>query len=165
MARNAAVIFSHWFHLLEGLQESPKSFYTSLEELIKKRGLPDVSVSKIDYKEGGIFSVKREYFRVKRKGYIFDICAAPFGRGFFISWWLGETPSALQAFLMMIPFLGPMMVRMIKPATYFQYDTTLMFQESIHAAVLESLEQLTIGKGIRALTETERKPILNNLFR
>lgn len=165
MARNAAVIFSHWFHLLEGLQESPKSFYTSLEELIKKRNLPEVSLSRTDYREGGIFSAKREYFRVQRKGYIFDICAAPFGQGFFISWWLGESPSAIQSLLLNIPLLGPMLANQIKPATYFQYDTTLMFQESIHAAVLESLDQLTAGKGIRALTEAERKPILNNLFR
>jgi hypothetical protein len=160
----AAVVFSHWFHLLEGLQESPKSFYESLEGAIKKRGLPDVKTSRIDYRQGGMFSAKREYFRVKRKAFIFDICAAPFGSGFFVSWWLGETYGFFRAGFMAIPLIGPFLVNAFKPMTYYQYDTALMFQESIHAAVLETVDGLTQAKGVRALSELERKPILKNLF-
>jgi hypothetical protein len=93
MAKKTDVV-SHWYHLIEGLQESPKDFYSSLDESIKKREIPDVSLSRIDYLEGGVLSAKREYLRVKRKNLIFDVCAAPFGRGFFVSWWLGkERPS------------------------------------------------------------------------
>jgi len=165
MAKPAAVVFSHWFHLLEGLQESPKTFYASLEEAINKRELPDVSLSRIDYREGGIFSPEREYLRVKRKEYIFDICAAPFGRGFFVSWWLGEKPGLIRELILMIPILGPLLVGAFKPATYYQHDTTLMFQESVHAAVLETVDGLTQAKGIRVLSESERKPILSNLFK
>src|SRR3989337_2241358 len=89
MAQVAAV-FSHWYHLLEGLQESPMSFYESLESAIKKRELPDIAISRVDYHEGGVFSAKREYLRVSRQNQVFDVCAAPFGAGFFVSWWLGE---------------------------------------------------------------------------
>lgn len=160
-----AVVFSHWFHLLEGLQESPKDFYASLEVSIKKRELPDVSLSRTDYREGGMFSAKREYCRVKRKKYIFDVCAAPFGRSFFVSWWLGETPSDLLALLLAIPFIGGLLANTFKPATYFQHDTTLMFQESVHAAVLETVDQMVQAKGLRALSESERKPILSSLFK
>jgi hypothetical protein len=39
-------------------------------------------------------------------------------------------------------------------------DTALMFQESVHNAVLEVVDCITAAKGIRALTEAERKPIL-----
>ena len=35
------------------------------------------SVSRIDHREGGILSAKREYLRVRRKELIFDICARP----------------------------------------------------------------------------------------
>lgn len=209
MAKPAAVVFSHWFHLLEGLQESPKSFYEFLEGAIKKRELPDVKTSQIDYREGGMFSAKREYFRVKRGKYIFDICAAPFGRGFFVSWWLGEgrpsplgpTLAALFAlfllvyftglvggliafvvlffilgvlmgsaasewslYLVVIPVIGFLFERLFMPTTYYRWDTTLMFQESVHAAVLETVDGLTQAKGLRSLSESERKPILRNLF-
>ncbi|MFZ1977977.1 MAG: hypothetical protein WAV76_08470 [Bacteroidota bacterium] len=160
-----SVVFSHWFHLLEGLQESPQSFYATLEAAIKKRELPDVVISRIDYKEGGMFSAKREYCRVKRKKLIFDVCAAPFGRGFFISWWLGEIPSFLRALFLSIPVFGIAFSKIFKPSTYFQQDTELMFQESVHAAVLETVDQMVQDKGLRALSESERKPIMGNLFK
>ncbi len=164
MAKPAAVVFSHWFHLLEGLQESPKSFYESLDEAIKKRGLPDVRISHIDFREGGMFSAKREYLRVKRKAFIFDICAAPFGKGFFISWWLGEAYGFFRSAFMAIPLIGPFLVAAFKPVTYFQLDTRQMFQESVHAAVLEAVDGLTQTKGLRTLSELERKPVMRDLF-
>jgi hypothetical protein len=39
---------------------------------------------------GGPASAKREYLQVGREKLIFDICGAPFGTGFFVSWWLAE---------------------------------------------------------------------------
>ena len=160
-----AVVFSHWFHMLEGLQESPQSFYASLENAVKKREVPDVVISRIDYKEGGVFSAKREYCRVKRKKLIFDVCAAPYGRSFFISWWLAEIPSFLRALFLAIPVFGAAVARVFKPATFFQQDTELMFQESIRLAVNEVIDEITTSKGMRALTESERKPIMGNLFK
>jgi hypothetical protein len=206
----SAVVFSHWFHMLEGLQESPKTFYESLEGAIKKRELPDVKTSRIEYGEGGMFAAKREYFRVKRGTYTFDMCAAPFGRGFFVSWWLGETrPAAIgptllalvliaaliiftgviiglvvfvalflflgavaaseasewSSYILVIPLIGFLFEHLFMPTTYYRRDTTLMFQESVHAAVLETVDGLTQAKGMRALSESERKPTLSNLFK
>ncbi|MCX6168670.1 MAG: hypothetical protein NTX65_05000 [Ignavibacteriales bacterium] len=165
MASKESIPFAHWSHLTEGLQESAQKFYASVEESVKKRQIPDIKLSRIDYKEGGLFSAKREYLRVKWKSYIFDICAAPFGTGFFMSWWLGQIPSPIMALVYMIPFIGPLMVRSFKPETYYQLDTTQMFQESIHLAVLEVLDQTTQASGLRLLTESERKPIMQDLLK
>ncbi len=165
MAARESIPFAHWYHLTEGLQESSQKFYSSVEEAIRKRQISDVKLSRIDYKEGGIFSAKREYLRVKWKKYIFDICAAPFGTGFFISWWLGTKPSSIMALVYMIPFVGALLVRTFKPETYYQMDSTLMFQESIHLAVLEALDQTTAASGLRTLSESERKPILQDMFK
>lgn len=44
--------------------------------------------------EAGMFSGKREYLRVTRGRFTFDICAAPYGTGFFFSWWLAKSPVA-----------------------------------------------------------------------
>lgn len=157
MAKKVGAILSHWYHHTENMQDSPQRFYTAFEEAIKVRELPDVKLSRTHYREGGLLSAKREYLRVTRRELIFDICAAPFGKGFFISWWLGEPLGLLQSF----PIIGAL----FRPVTYFRYDTALMFQESVHSAVLEVIEATTQSKGLRALTELEKKPILSSFFK
>jgi len=49
--------------------------------------------------------------------------------------------------------------------TYYTLDTALMFQDSVHSAVLEIMDEVTEGKGIRAMSELERKPVLSDLFK
>jgi hypothetical protein len=164
MPRRASLVLSHWFNLIEGLQHSPNQFYTSVEESLTRRKLADVDIERVLHHEGGIFSAEREYLRVKRNEHIFDICAAPYGNGFFVSWWLGES-SGFREFLLMIPFVGPLLVRIFKPDTYYRVDTTLMFQESVHTAVLEVIDDVTQAQGIRSLTEFERKPIMKEMFK
>ncbi|MGA2258806.1 MAG: hypothetical protein ABSG53_29415, partial [Thermoguttaceae bacterium] len=138
------------------------STFRQICDRLHRRKLPDVRVSRVDHHEGGILSAKREYLRVRRKELIFDICAAPFGPGgFFVSWWLGELPGCLLA---EFPLLGPILTRLFKPMTYYRLDTALMFQESVRAAVLEILDGVTKAKGLRALSELDRKPIMAGLF-
>jgi hypothetical protein len=138
-------------------------FYAQVEAAIDRRQVPDARQERIHWREGGPLSPKREYLRVRRREHVFDICAAPFGNGFFVSWWLGEFRGCLAA-LAEIPWLGLFLQR-LRPVTYYRVDTALMFQESVHHAVLEVVDQLTEAKGLRALTEAERKPILREIFR
>jgi hypothetical protein len=165
MASKKSIPFSHWYHLIEGLQESSQKFYVSLEQAITKHQISGLKISRKDYKEGGIFSAKREYLRVQWKKEIFDICAAPFGDSFFISWWLGETPSPFQELLLAIPFIGAMFAKAFKPMTFFQMDSVLMFEELIHSAVLSVIDNDTKAGGLRSLSEAERKPIMRDLFK
>jgi len=164
MAKQDSIVLSHWYHLFEGMQESTQNFYSSLEQAINSRNLKDIKTSRIDYKEGGVFSAKREYLRVKRREHLFDICAAPYGNGFFVSWWLGEKIGFLTRILLMIPFVNLFFMRIARPFTYYKIDTALMFQESISSAVHEVIDGITKTKGLRALSELERKPILTNIF-
>ena len=57
------------------------------------------------------------------------------------------------------------MVAAFQPYTYYRLDTALMFQDAVHSAVLEVIEQVTEGKGVKGLSELERKPIMNDLFK
>lgn len=164
-ARTASILLSHWHQLFSDWQESSKKIYSSLEEEIKQRKIPNIKISRIAYKEGGVLSAKREYLRIKRKEHIFDICAAPFGTGFFISWWLGEMPGRIARFIMLIPLIGPLLVKTFRPETYYRLDTAYMFQGAVHSAVLKVVEQLSDGKGVRALSELEKKPIMSDLFK
>jgi hypothetical protein len=158
-----------------------------------------------------LLSAKREYLRIIRGKYSFDVCAAPFGTGFFFSWWLTILPlqwftyflgfvmllvlaeyafiqgGILVAFLctvfvlpivlwiagnivreeggafedtiLAIPYIGALYAKVFDPPTYYKMDSALMFQEAIHNAMLEVIDGLTTAKGIRMLSETERKPI------
>jgi len=110
-------------------------------------------------------SAKREYFRVQRKENIFDLCGAPFGKGYFFSWWLGSAQGFFLNLISLIPFFGEMIINFIRPLTYYKIDTALMFQESVRLAILEVIDQQLQAKGLRALSENERKPILKDLYK
>lgn len=163
MAVTPKVVLAQWSTLVEGLQWSPKDFYASVEQSIQRRQLPDIFLSRVNYAEGGPFSAKREYLRVTRKDHIFDICGAPFGTGFFFSSWLGERPRGCLAVLLIIPLLN-IFVAAFRRETYYKMDTAMMFQESVHNAVLEVIDGLTTARGMRALSELERKPVMRNFF-
>lgn len=165
MAKAAPIVISHWYHLIENLQASPMEFYTSVEKAIEKRQLQEVKLLRIDWREGGVMSAKREYLRVRRKEFVFDICGAPFGNGFFVSWWLGELPSGFLALLSSIPIIGLLFKAFIRPDTYYKIDTALMFQSSVRTAVMEVIDEQLQSHGLRSLTDAERKPIQREFFR
>ena len=202
---------ANWAHLYPGLQTSTQDFYVRVEVAVMKRYIPDVVIERIEYSEGGALSDKRQYLRVRRKRDVFDICAAPFGDGFFFSWWLAELRPALPAIfvvlvmviylavgswfirhvgpfagpvmllvlvplvlflmsrlgnaeaddsIMSLPIIGPLYRKFFRPITYYRIDTSEMFQQAVRSAVMESIDQVTAAKGVRALTELERKPVM-----
>lgn len=153
------VILSHWYYNFEELQLSSNDFYGSLETLLKDRNYPGVSYKRVTHSEGGMFSSGREYLQICRGDYVFDICAAPFGKSFFISWWLGEKGSPLTGLLARIPLVGPALATRAQQKTYFQIDTENMFKESISQGVLSVIDGIMQNKGLRMLEGTERKPI------
>lgn len=218
MAAGSNVI-SHWYKLYENFQTSSLEFYAAVEAALKPREIPDTSTYRVDWKEGGLVSARREYLRVVRGRLRFDICAAPFGTGFFFSWWLTEAPpkgnlsfafvlvvlgllilfvltkilGAVMGFLAMIiavplvlwfigyairqgqvypeekilavPVIGPLYERFFVADTFYKQDTALMYQSAVQAAVQEIIEQITKAKGLRALSESEWKPIMREFFR
>ncbi len=218
LGKNANVI-SHWHHPVENFNTSTMDFYTAVEAALRPREIPDYSVSRIDWRESGVLSARREYLRIKRGNLAFDLCAAPFGTGFFFSWWLAELPPSHPLFwaalfffslcllfgfcvgtfglwgviigivacfgavwllgylireqqfgehvedaVLGIPVLGWLYAKFFQPPTYYKADTALMFQSVVHAAVLETVDQLFSAKGIRALSELERKPIMRDFY-
>ena len=112
-----------------------------------------MSFSRVTHSQSGIFSSRREYLRISREEYIFDICAAPFGTDFFVSWWLGES---VRDIIAKIPVINTILGKNSKHKTYFQMDTEAMFRSSVQHGVLEAIDQITTAKGIRALSEVER---------
>lgn len=165
MARRRPIeVFSHWHKMVEGLPVSSQGFYETLEHALSARQISDLRVARVFWREGGLLSAKREYLEVRRSDKVFYVCAAPFGNGFFVSWWLGEFLGFLalvRLWASLVPIVGPLVA---PKKTYYQLDTALMFQSLTHSGVLEVVDGMIENKGLKALTESERKPILRDFF-
>jgi hypothetical protein len=91
-------VVGHWHTLIEGFATSSLDFYGLVKAGIALRKIPNLTVSEVEWQESGLGSGKRVYLRVSREGLNFDICAAPFGTGYFFSWWLAVIPRILLDF-------------------------------------------------------------------
>ncbi len=217
MAQAPDDVLSHWSTLIENFHASPLAFYQAVEAALVRREVPQTQNSRVDYREAGVLSANREYLHVTREKLVFDICGAPFGTGFFVSWWLAEERPHLNPLLKILaifgmfgisgavlnqlglvvgtfllalvvaggmvtantmaaennfndniiralPILGPLYVWLFKPSTYYRIDTMQMFQKAVHNSVLEVLDTMTAEKGIRALSEADRKPVMREFY-
>lgn len=142
MATAIPSVYSNWNHHFDGLTFSSQDFYKAVEEAVMLRKMPDVKISKVNLSQGGLFSADREYLRITRKDDVFDICAAPFGTGFFVSWWLGSrNKSLLQRF---VPG-----ILTASNKTYFQLDTQNMFKGCVRNCVNECIAKIVNQQGLR----------------
>jgi hypothetical protein len=91
MAKDANV-HGHWHQLIDNFQASPQEFYMAFEQALQERRVPELHSTRVEHKEGNVTSARRQYLRMHRGKYAFDICAAPFGTGFFVSSWFTEPP-------------------------------------------------------------------------
>jgi hypothetical protein len=215
MSRQPDVI-SHWHKVYENFATSPLDFYTMVEQEIIRWKIPEVEFSRVVWREGGILTGKRTYLRVTRGPINFDICAAPYGTGFFFSYWVTSPPKRLKVLLYLlgvcmlflsmlgaglyafdgkdagaglgflfavatlfglafavrsgkigdeeavfaIPILGRIYGTIFKPVTWFAIDTMTMFQEAVAHCLFEVIDTVTTPRGIRELSEFERRPMV-----
>jgi hypothetical protein len=99
-------VISHWHKLFGNFSFSTQKFYDLVERALERRNIPGLEISRVDWKEGGLFSADREYLRLTREKLTYDICAAPFGTGFFFSSRLGETASSIGLFRIFFIYSG-----------------------------------------------------------
>ena len=149
-------VVAHWHLLVDDFTTDVSEFYSSVEAHVLERGIPDTSTERFTCREGGIFSAKRVYLRIRREKQLYELCAAPYGNHsfFFSSWGLVERPG----FLARVPMIGPLLLRVFKPTTFYAYDTTLMFQESVGRAVREAIDSTRTKKGLRSLAPELLQP-------
>lgn len=89
-------ILKHSIVVAPNFNYPPKDFYDRVEAELKSKKLPGLSLSRVEYSEGGMLSDKRIYLRVIRERFIFDTCAAPFGSEFFFSYRSVYFPAKLK---------------------------------------------------------------------
>ncbi|MBN2455466.1 MAG: hypothetical protein JXB29_02850, partial [Sedimentisphaerales bacterium] len=105
--------------------------------------------------------------------------------GFFVSWWLGEHRKfswvlaiilvvvlEVIGLLIKLPWWLPLIIgvvivalwRLSMRSTYYRLDTAMMFRDSVHTAVMEVVDKVVDAKGLRQLTEEQKKPILKDIL-
>src|ERR1700753_1489789 len=102
--RGDPLVLGHQNVLVEGFSTSPLDFYAAVEAALYRRQIPDIKFTRVTWRESGILSAERIYLRVTRGVLNFDICAAPFGTGFFFSWWLTVVPALIEEALVLVLF-------------------------------------------------------------
>jgi len=95
--------YDHW--TFEQFECSPNEFYNSIEQELASRKLPGLTIERIEHKEGGILSAKRDYLRIRRERLVFDFCLAPFGTYWFISRRYSLIPFTLELWHVIAVFL------------------------------------------------------------
>jgi len=110
-AKKKTYVLAHWYTLLDGFQYSTTDFYAEIEKELTARQVPHLNISRVEYHEGSVLSDKRVYLRLARERFAFDVCAAPFGRSYFFSLRLIETPrSWLGGVLIAVILIGALSV-------------------------------------------------------
>ena len=143
-------VHSHQSQYFEDLQMSSREFYLLLKNMIEEYRYPDVICTPVTLKEGGIFSSKRDYMRISRQRYHFFVCASPFGRSFFISWWLQEDANKVANAAAKVGMLGRVIAQRMESKTYYELDTEQMFTSSINAIIKMAIEKIKADRGYRS---------------
>jgi hypothetical protein len=88
----------------------------------------------------GWFMERRQYLKISRGEFHYYICAAPFGRSFFINWWYREEEDWLKKQLLKFALYRVLFTDRV--LTFFQQDTLLMFTQAIDGIVSEAVEKV-----------------------
>jgi hypothetical protein len=97
-----AEILNHWIAFVDSFNTSSSDFYAQVEQCLSEKKVPGMEVRRIDFSEGGLLSDKRTYLRLVRERLVFDICACPFGSGFFFSCRTAEIPAVPQVWEVLV---------------------------------------------------------------
>jgi hypothetical protein len=153
--KRIAAVHSNRSHYFDGLQFSAEEYYVLVEDIVRKYAMPEVKISRVEHYEKYSLSNRRQYLRIERRSDIFDICAAPFGTGFFVSYWHGEPQRRIRDLALKTPFLSTA-VSGWQGSTFYLLDTANMFKLCVKDSITEAIDQITSNKGIRGLSEAER---------
>jgi len=141
-------IIDHWHSQCDDLQLSSNDFYATIEKAIEEKGFPHVNCNRKKKSVDWYFSEKREYLAISFDKLEFLLCAAPFGRSYFFSWYLTFDYGGI-AMVEWIPLIGKGLAKWAMRKTYFEIDTEIMFRESIKAIVNGAIAEVERASGVR----------------
>ena len=78
-------ILDHWITFFDTFNFPPLEFYAAVENELAARRIPNLTISREEFTEGGLLSDRRIYLRLFRERLALYACASPFGAGYFFS--------------------------------------------------------------------------------
>lgn len=142
MTRSVEQILARWHGSIENPIRSPLEFLQMVEQELNEKDLPNNSFSYITRQEGGLFSPRRVYLRIKGFGLFFDSSAFIDGNSLVVSWWLHREQPDLIDLLSELPVLGYVLRKTIRAETYYTVDIIEHFQHSVHESIVEVAKRL-----------------------
>lgn len=139
----------HAYKHFADMQLSADQFYKDLEKLVAEYQYPDIQVYRQFLRPAGLFDEKREYLVFMRGNYRFYVCAAPYGKSYFISWWFQFAQNPIVAWLFRSPIISFLFED--DETTLFKQDTQLMFENSINSLISEYTATIQPQHGKRVL--------------
>lgn len=159
---------SYWQTTVQGLDEDPDVFFAQVFQALKE-GLAsrDVQLSGMGFgptklfETRSIFSSRPLYLEARYKHLSYYL-------------YLGQTPTGLflssRSYNKFVKgeggkgILSYAALKYFQRQTMFQYDAAIIFQESVHAIVLQVLDGYIQEKKLKPLKEYERRPILHAFY-
>ncbi len=172
-------VIDHWHEFLEEFHMDPLEFYALVHEECKRRQIPGLKAFCVTHREGMIGTAHRLYLRFDRSWGHFDVCAAPFGVGYFFSYrYIVPTPFgfwlkvfvgilvllAISAAVWLLNLLSAGVAVLAATAacllwlfgtwswsndTYYKQDTSMMYLSTIPHIIRSVFETVTLQKGAR----------------
>lgn len=159
---------SYWQTTVQGLDEEPNVFFGQVFQALKE-GLAsrDVQLSGMGFgptklfETHSVFSSRPLYLEARYKHLSYYL-------------YLGQTPTGLflssRSYNKFVKgeggkgILSYAALKYFQRQTMFQYDAAIIFQESVHAIVLQVLDSYIQEKKLKPLEEYERRPILHAFY-
>lgn len=127
----------------------PDEFYELVKEEIELRQIEGVEFFNISHPETNLLGSRRKYLRIRIDNMQFDVCAAHYGRGSYVSWYFASSIGVLRMFLNKWQYMNELMDK----KTYYQLDTEGMVKQFVDAALNQAIERLIANKGVRLPTD------------
>jgi hypothetical protein len=159
---------AYWHHSLTGLDETPDRVYAQVYQALKEGlRLRGVSLSGMGFgpsllfETHSVFSHRPLYFcaRYQHLTYYFYVSQVPTGLFVSTSLYSKFVKGAGEK-----KFSTIAAHRYFQKQTMFQFDATLMFQETVHALVLEVLDRYIGEENLKPLEEYERRPVYHAFY-
>lgn len=167
-ATKGTVVHDHWYSLIPNFTFSPTEFYMLIEKTLTEREVPGLEAFHVEMAEGGMLSTKRTYLRLTRERFVFDICAAPFGKGFFFSSRFSEIPLLINP-LHVLLLLVALWIGVASFVHFFGFVMGILMMLAVVVTAI-ILMRNAIGLGLQDLDDTIMKspvigPIYERFFR
>jgi hypothetical protein len=141
----AAEVFTHWGTVLPGIHFSAQELYSKVENEIRARQWPGVEYLRALHTEAGLLSHKREYLRVIRQRQVFDLCAASFGKDYFVTLREAEITAQLTLTTLLIFLLTLVIIFGVCLSTFGMLAGAVTFGLLLAAGVFLLFNVLRMG--------------------